>query len=919
MKKLLRILILEDVPSDAKLIQLELRKTNKEFESRVIQDEKNFLKELQIFQPDLILSDYSMPQFTGLDALEIAKKKCPEIPFIIVTGSLNEETAVKCIRWGAWDYVLKENLVHLGHAVKNVIQLRAENEKKKLAEEALCKSEEQFRLIAENTGDVITLSTFNLKATYTYVSPAIKRATGYEPEDMLGRSCFDFIHPEDKKNIIFPILKKYINLKVKKIKTEKKSNISETIEYRFKNKSGEWGYSESIGSIVGNQLLFVSRNITERKKAEKALQESEQELNTIFNGVTDGIALLDKTGKILRINKQIVKIGGYSEKEIVGKRLGGLKMLSPKSIAKMVSIFSKLAKGQDVPPYELEVYTKKREIKIIEIHNSLLRKDGKVERIIVILRDITERKKAEKKEKEHHRNIELLSETAMLFFELPSDKDIYSFIGEQLRKLIGNDSYIVINTVDKDGILTTRAVLGLGKLAGKVFKLIGRNPVGMTYDAKNEEIVSLSDGKLHLYEKGLYEISLKTIPKIVCNSMEKLLNIKNIYGIGFTKNNELFGTIVIFLKEGASKLKNKQIIETFVKQASIATQKWQVEKALEKREKQLQTLIDAMPDFVCFKDGDGRWLMVNEASIRIFQLEGIDYLGKKDSELAELNSKLRGSFLTCKESDAKVWKEGSLIQGEETIPDADGSARVFDVTKVPVSHPSGKWKGIVVLGHDITESKKAEKILQQHTLLLETIQHASAVLSSSLKLDDVLQLILDQISQAILFDSAGIFLIVGGKLKVVIVKGVNQDLIGQTYPMDNPLFQEIKSTRKPLLISNAMSDSRFKGWGETSNICSWIGIPLITREGLIGFLTLDSYKVNVYTSEHIALVQPFAAQAAQAIHNARLYQRVIDNANELEIFNKMAVGRELKMIELKKEINSLLKKSGKDPAYKIIE
>ncbi|OPX24954.1 MAG: hypothetical protein B1H05_04405 [Candidatus Cloacimonas sp. 4484_140] len=124
MKKELKILILEDNPFDAELIKRELRKTNKEFESRVVQDEENFRKELETFRPDLILSDYAMPQFTGLDALEIVKKKCPEIPFIIVTGSLNEETAVKCMRWGAWDYVLKDKLVHLGHAVENAIKLK---------------------------------------------------------------------------------------------------------------------------------------------------------------------------------------------------------------------------------------------------------------------------------------------------------------------------------------------------------------------------------------------------------------------------------------------------------------------------------------------------------------------------------------------------------------------------------------------------------------------------------------------------------------------------------------------------------------------------------------------------------------------------------------------------------------------------
>jgi len=266
LKKKLHILIVEDNPSDAELIKRELTKTNKEFESRVVQDEKNFLKELETFQPDLILSDYAMPQFTGLDALEIAKKKCPEIPFIIVTGSVNEETAVKCIRWGAWDYVLKDKLVHLGHAVKNAIKLKAENEKKKLAEAALRKSEEQLRLITENTSDNIAITTFDSKATYIYVNPSVKSVLGYEPEDLLGKSFFDFIHPEDKK-VLFPLLKKYINLKIKKLLFGKEITISETIEFRFKNKTGDWRFMQSTVNIAEKQLLAVTRDITEQKKA----------------------------------------------------------------------------------------------------------------------------------------------------------------------------------------------------------------------------------------------------------------------------------------------------------------------------------------------------------------------------------------------------------------------------------------------------------------------------------------------------------------------------------------------------------------------------------------------------------------------------------------------------------------------------
>jgi len=148
---------------------------------------------------------------------------------------------------------------------------------------------------------------------------------------------------------------------------------------------------------------------------------------------------------------------------------------------------------------------------------------------------------------------------------------------------------------------------------------------------------------------------------------------------------------------------------------------------LQKSEQLLQTLINAMPDFICFKDRDGRWLKVNDASIRIFQLEGIDYRGKKDSELAELNNKLLGTFLTCKKSDAKAWKDGGLVHGEERIPDSDGSIRIFDVTKLPLFHPNGEREGLVIIGHDITERKKADlqikQDLNEKNVLLQEIYH----------------------------------------------------------------------------------------------------------------------------------------------------------------------------------------------------
>lgn len=141
---------------------------------------------------------------------------------------------------------------------------------------------------------------------------------------------------------------------------------------------------------------------------------------------------------------------------------------------------------------------------------------------------------------------------------------------------------------------------------------------------------------------------------------------------------------------------------------------------LAESEEHLRTLINATPDIICFKDSKGRWLVANDAIIRLFQLERINYRGKKDSELADSSSFYREAFLACEESDEKAWKKGELSRGEEIIPGPDNTEYVFDVIKVPIFHPDGRRKGLVVLGRDISELKRSEERLREKSKL-ETV------------------------------------------------------------------------------------------------------------------------------------------------------------------------------------------------------
>lgn len=149
------------------------------------------------------------------------------------------------------------------------------------------------------------------------------------------------------------------------------------------------------------------------------------------------------------------------------------------------------------------------------------------------------------------------------------------------------------------------------------------------------------------------------------------------------------------------------------------------ERALRENESLLRTLINAMPDFVCFKDGAGRWLMANEFGLRLFGIEDLDYQYKSDIELAEYNDFYRPAFLACIRSDEEAWQHGTISRCDEMVPRLEGPPFTFDVLKVPLFHADGSRKGLLVIGRDITARKNIEQALQDSE---EQLRHLSASL-----------------------------------------------------------------------------------------------------------------------------------------------------------------------------------------------
>jgi len=259
MEKKINILIIEDVPADAELVEHELRKEKIEFSSKRVDTKKDFLRELKDFVPDIIISDFCLPQFNGMAALELAKGLAPLTPFIICTGSMNEETAVECMKAGAADYVIKEHLVRIVPAVKNALEQKQIREKKEQAEKALMLSALEWQTTFNAIKDGICLTDLNGKLIRC--NKAMTKLLGKPASKILGYTLNELI-----KNISKPAKRDLIS-------SAKKTKRRETQILKI---NGRW-FNISVDPIFdkdGNFLgaVQIISDITEHKLADEKIE-----------------------------------------------------------------------------------------------------------------------------------------------------------------------------------------------------------------------------------------------------------------------------------------------------------------------------------------------------------------------------------------------------------------------------------------------------------------------------------------------------------------------------------------------------------------------------------------------------------------------------------------------------------------------
>ena len=306
-----QLLIAEDSPADVELCLHELRNSDIPFTANVVSTREEFSNQLRQKPIDVVISDYHMKGWTGLDALDIVRRTSPETPLILLTGTLGDQLAVDCIKKGVTDYVLKEHIGRLPLAIHRATDERALRDAEKRAVEALRESEQHYRTLVQNAPEAIVVFDADT-GRFVDCNENATQLYGVSREELLRHAPGDFAPPTQpdgrpSKTVAFG----YIELAL--------SGSRCSFEYVIRNRDGRDIPCEiHLISLPSRNRRLVRGSIidiTERKEAEAALRESEARYRGLVDNASYGIYWETLDGHLVYANRALAQMLAYDSPE----------------------------------------------------------------------------------------------------------------------------------------------------------------------------------------------------------------------------------------------------------------------------------------------------------------------------------------------------------------------------------------------------------------------------------------------------------------------------------------------------------------------------------------------------------------------------------------------------------------------------
>jgi PAS domain S-box-containing protein len=323
---IINILLIEDEDPHAELIERAFEDQGSRIQIHRVKSLTEARAQMLIQAPSLIIADWRLPDGESMELLPNHHDPLAT-PIILMTSYGNERIAVEALKSGALDYVVKspESMLDMPHLAERAIAQWDVRAERIHIQKALHESESQFRLLAENASDMISRLATN--GQMLYVSPACETVLGYTPEELTGTISFDLIHEKDRSF-------------VQNLFKGNTYDITHTVTYEAMHKDGHYVWLESSARAILDpktntviEIQTASRDITERKKAEKALQEAHNDLQEAYDRTIEGwvraLDLRDReteghTQRVTELTIKVAKALGFSTEELIHIRRGAL-------------------------------------------------------------------------------------------------------------------------------------------------------------------------------------------------------------------------------------------------------------------------------------------------------------------------------------------------------------------------------------------------------------------------------------------------------------------------------------------------------------------------------------------------------------------------------------------------------------------
>jgi PAS domain S-box-containing protein len=454
----LRVLMVEDSEDDALLIIRELKKGGYDPEHERVETSAAMKKALKDKQWDIILCDYKLPKFDAPSAITVLKETNIDIPIIIVSGAIGEETAAECMRSGANDYIMKGNLSRLCPAITRELEEAEVRNNQRQAEENLQVSEKRLRYIMEKMQDAVWSA--DLSGQYEFLSPSMASIYGRPLSEMMDNPGFwiEAAHPEDQAAVL-----------VSNDAMRRDGHVE--LEYRIVLADGTVRWIFDRKSIIRDEhgkpfrIAGIISDITERKQAVVALQLSEIRFRELFNRMSSGVAVyeaIDNGGDFIfsDFNPLAEKIEKVSKKDILGKRVSevfpGVKAFG------IFEIFQRVWRTGNPEYFPENIYKDGRDPGSWRESWVFKLPTGE---IVAVYNDITERKQIEEALKESEKKYRLLAGNVNdVIFVLDMNLN-YTYISPSVKILRGYEPEELLNKPPTDTLTPSSMELAMRNLS----------------------------------------------------------------------------------------------------------------------------------------------------------------------------------------------------------------------------------------------------------------------------------------------------------------------------------------------------------------------------------------------------------------------------------------------------------------------